>query len=141
MNRRDFVLLTASVSLLPALAPLAAYAITLDYTPGLVEERLAAGDTVFLDFKASWCSTCAAQERVIGAIKGANPAYEAAITFINIDWDQYGEDALTIRLNIPRRSTLVVLKGEDELGRIVAGTSTEDIQALMDVALGAATSS
>ena len=141
MLRRDFMLLTASISLLPALAPLGAQAAPLEYTPGLVEERLAAGDTVFLDFKASWCSTCAAQERVLDALKAANPAYEVAVTFINVDWDQYGDDPLTLRLNIPRRSTLVVLKGEDELGRIVAGTATEDIQALMDVAIGAATSS
>ena len=141
MNRRDFMLLTASVSLLPALTPVVAHAALLDYTPGLVEERLAAGDTVFLDFKASWCSTCAAQERVIGALKGANPAYDAAITFINVDWDLYADDPLTLRLNIPRRSTLVVLKGEAELGRIVAGTATEEIQGLMDVALAAATSS
>ena len=140
MNRRNFMLLTASVGLLPALTPLAAHAALLDYTPGLVEERLAAGDTVFLDFKASWCSTCAAQARVLEALKAANPAYDAVITFINVDWDQYGEDPLTLRLNIPRRSTLVVLKGDAELGRIVAGTATEEIQALMDVALGAATS-
>lgn len=138
MNRRDFMILTGAVSLLPALAPLSANAALLDYTPGLVEERLAAGDTVFLDFKASWCSTCAAQARVLAALKAANPAYDAAITFINVDWDTYGDDALTLRLNIPRRSTLVVLKGQDELGRIVAGTATEEIQALMDLALGAA---
>ena len=94
-----------------------------------------------MDFKASWCSTCAAQERVLGALKAANPAYEAAVTFINVDWDDYGDDPLTLRLNIPRRSTLVVLKGQDELGRIVAGTATDEIQALMDVALAAATSS
>ena len=141
MLRRDFMLLTASISLLPALAPLGAQAAPLDYTPGLVEERLAAGETVFLDFMASWCSTCAAQEQVLDALKAANPAYEAAVTFINVDWDQYGDDPLTLRLNIPRRSTLVVLKGEDELGRIVAGTATAEIQALMDVAIGAATSS
>ena len=139
MLRRDFMLLTASISLLPALAPLGAQAAPLEYTPGLVEERLAAGETVFLDFKASWCSTCAAQERVLDVLKAANPAYEAAVTFINVDWDLYQDDPPTLRLNIPRRSTLVVLKGEDELGRIVAGTATAEIQALMDVALGAAT--
>jgi thioredoxin 1 len=134
MNRRDLMLLTAAVSLAPVLgraAPLA-------YTPGLVNERLAAGDTVFLDFNASWCTTCAAQERVINALKAENPAYEAEITFINVDWDQYADDALTVSLNIPRRSTLVVLRGDQELGRIVAGTSRDDIQALMDVALQAA---
>ena len=141
MNRRDFVLLTGAVSVIPALFPLATQAAPLDYTPGLVDERLAAGDTVFVDFKASWCSTCAAQTRVLDALKSANPAYEAAVTFIDVDWDTYGDDPLTLRLNIPRRSTLVVLKGEVELGRIVAGTATDEIQALMDVALGAATAS
>jgi thioredoxin 1 len=138
MLRRDFMLLTGAVTLL---APFGAQAAPTAYTPGLVDERLAAGDTVFVDFKASWCPTCAAQTRVLDALKAANPAYEAAVTFINVDWDDFGDDPLTVRLNIPRRSTLVVLKGEEELGRIVAGTAPEEIQALMDIALGAATSS
>ena len=136
MNRRDFLLLTAAVS---TVSPLAARAEVKDYVPGLVQQELAAGKTLFLDFKASWCSTCAAQERVIGALKSDNPAYDQAITFINVDWDTYARDPLTQSLNIPRRSTLVVLKGDAELGRVVAGTSTKDIQRLMDIALAAAT--
>jgi thioredoxin 1 len=141
MNRRDFMRVAAVVSLVPALRPVAAMADALDYTPGLVAERLAAGETVFLDFKADWCSTCAAQERVINALKAENPAYEAAVTFVNVDWDLYQDDPLTVGLNIPRRSTLVVLKGDQELGRIVAGTAQDEIKGLMDVALGAATAS
>jgi len=62
------------------------------------------------------------------------------VTFIDVDWDAYGDSDLAQRLNIPRRSTLVVLRGDQELGRIVAGTSRADIQALMDVALSAAIS-
>jgi thioredoxin 1 len=135
MHRRDFLLLTTAVSLAPTLLR----AETLDYTPGLVDERLARGETLFVDFKASWCTTCAAQERVIGALRGENPAYDAAITFINVDWDLYADDALTRRLAIPRRSTLVVLKGDQELGRIVAGTARDQIAALLDLALSAAT--
>jgi thiol-disulfide isomerase/thioredoxin len=136
MQRRDFLALTAAVSVA---MPLKVSAATIDYAPGLVEKHLAAGDTVFLDFKASWCTTCAAQARVISALKGENPAYESAVTFINVDWDLYRDDALTVALNIPRRSTLVVLKGDAELGRIVAGTARDEIKALMDAALGAAT--
>lgn len=135
MHRRDFLALTAAVSVA---LPVRARAATLDYTPGLVDQRLAAGETVFLDFKASWCSTCAAQERVITALKAGNPAYERAITFIDVDWDSYRDDPLTVMLNIPRRSTLVVLKGDAELGRIVAGTGRAEIKALMDTALSAA---
>jgi len=138
MNRRDFLLVTAAAGLAPALMPMAAQA-DIDYTPGLVEQRLAAGETVFLDFKANWCTTCAAQARVLAALKANNPAYEAAITSINVDWDLYGDSDLARGLNIPRRSTLVVLRGDQELGRIVAGTAQADIQALMDVALAAAT--
>lgn len=133
MDRRSFIALTAAGLTLPRIASAAS-----DYTPGLVQKHLAAGDTVFLDFKADWCSTCAAQERVINALRGENPAYDQAITFINVDWDQYGRSDLVKSLQIPRRSTLVVLKGDQELGRIVAQTSQSKIQALMDSALAAA---
>jgi len=135
MNRRTFLATTAAVSTLTAMPALA---IT-QYTPGLVAAELAAGKTVFLDFTATWCSTCAAQRRVLEALKAENPAYEQAITFIDVDWDTYRSADLTKDLNIPRRSTLVVLKGDAELGRIVAGTSRATIQELMDTALSAAT--
>lgn len=132
MNRRDFLIATA------ALIPGAALA-KMDYTPGLVEQELAAGKTVFLEFKTDWCTTCAAQERTINALKSENPAYAQHISFIDVDWDKHGKGALARRLNIPRRSTLVVLKGDQELGRIVAGTRRNKIKELMDTALSAAT--
>jgi thiol-disulfide isomerase/thioredoxin len=135
MHRRAFLALTAGAAALP----FAAAAAPLDYSTGLVATHLARGDTVFLDFKASWCSTCAAQERVLAALKAENPAYEANITFINVDWDQHAKSELATSLRIPRRSTLVVLKGDAELGRIVAQTSRASIKDLMDTALGAAT--
>ncbi len=133
MDRRTFIA-TASAT---ALLPVAANAIGLEYTPGLVKERLAAGETVFIDFAAHWCTTCRAQERVIGQLLGDNPAYEENITFVRVDWDEYGRGELATELNIPRRSTLVVLKGDEELGRLVARTSQGDIQRLLDTALNA----
>lgn len=135
MNRRTFLTLTAAGLVSPA----AVQAATSNYTPGLVQKALAEGKAVFLDFKADWCSTCKRQERVINALKAENPAYDANILFVNVDWDKYGRSDLANSLNIPRRSTLVVLKGDAELGRIVAGTSKADIKALMDTALAAAT--
>lgn len=137
MNRRDFMLLTAAVTTVPALPAFAGVDGALEYTPGMVDDLLGKGKTVFVDFSATWCGTCKAQERVINALKADNPDYNA-ITFVNVDWDNYGAGELSTWLNIPRRSTLVVLKGEDELGRIIAGTSKGAIKKLMDVALGAA---
>lgn len=136
MDRRSFLTLTAASLAMPFSARAAA----LTYTPGMVQERLAKGETLFLDFTASWCSTCRSQARTIQALKSDNPAYEQGVTFIDIDWDTYGKSDLAKSLNIPRRSTLVVLKGDQELGRIVAQTGTSDIKALMDTALAAATS-
>ena len=135
MNRRKFLISATAVTGLPTVA----FAMPLEYAEGLVAERLLAGETVFLDFKASWCSTCRAQERVIKALKADNPSYEEQITFIDIDWDLHGKSDLVRRLKIPRRSTLVVLKGDEELGRIVAGTGRGKIRELMDTALSAAT--
>jgi thioredoxin 1 len=136
MDRRNFLALSAAASAAFALPASAGQ--TLDYTPGLVDAQLAAGKTVMLDFAASWCSTCAAQERVIGALKSENAAYEANIVFIRVDWDAFRRAEITLRLAIPRRSTLVVLKGDAELGRIVAGTGRAQIKQLMDSALSAA---
>ncbi|WP_254871523.1 thioredoxin family protein [Pseudooceanicola sp. HF7] len=138
LTRRHFIAAAGTASLL---LPLAARAAPLDYTPGLVQEKLAAGETVFLDFKASWCTTCAAQERVLDALKAENPDYEAHVTFVDVDWDDYARADFTKSLRIPRRSTLVVLKGDEELGRIVAGTGRDQIKALMDTALSAAQTS
>ncbi|MEM5475940.1 thioredoxin family protein [Pacificibacter sp. AS14] len=136
MKRRAFIFSAAAFSAASVMGG-AAFAAA-DYTPGLVDQELAAGKTVFLDFKASWCTTCAAQERVMDRLKAANPDYEKSVSFIAVDWDKYGRSELAKRLKIPRRSTLVALKGDAELGRIVAGTREADIKALMDTALHAA---
>ena len=135
MDRRTFLASAATVIVAgPALA-----ASGTAYTPGLVDKELAAGKTVFIDFYTDWCTTCRAQGKAIRALLKENPAYEQAISFVKVDWDVHAQSDLATRLNIPRRSTLVVLKGDQELGRIVAGTSKSSIRDLMDTALQAAT--
>ena len=133
MKRRDFIALGAAAALTPATLS----ANVMDYTDGMVQKALAEGKTVFLDFAATWCSTCAAQDRVINALRDENPAYDANVMFVKVDWDNFGNGTLSNALKIPRRSTLVVLKGDKELGRIVAGTARKEIKKLMDVALKA----
>lgn len=134
MHRRRFITLAAAFAALPG----AARAFATDYTPGVAEALMAEGRIVLLDFHATWCPTCAAQERVLQALTTENPAYGQAIAFVKVDWDSHGRGPLAQKLRIPRRSTLVLLKGEEELGRIVAGTARSQIEALLDQGLAAA---
>lgn len=138
MNRRHFLLSSLAAGLgATFLSSHSFAATTLDYAPGLIEKHLAAGKTVFVDYAASWCGTCARQERVINALRDANPTYDQAMVFVRVDWDDYRQHEVTTSRKIPRRSTLLVLKGNQELGRIVAGTSEAQIKALMDTGLEA----
>jgi thioredoxin 1 len=132
MTRRELFLGASAL----ALMPLAARAADLiEYAPGLPEARLAAGETVLLDVYAPWCGTCRAQGRAIEELRAANPAYDAAITFIRMDWDTHGRSDYAQSLGVERRSTLILMRGEAILGRVVADTRADSIRALMDLAL------
>ncbi|GAB4266798.1 MAG: hypothetical protein Kow0013_16150 [Pararhodobacter sp.] len=133
MHRRDFLMLTAAVSL----PPLAARAQFIDYTPERLETAMANGERIILDFYAPWCGTCNRQQRVMEQLRAANPAYDANLTLIHVDWDTYRHTDLVARHNVPRRSTIIAFKGARELARTVAGTSVAEIQALFDAALNA----
>lgn len=132
MKRRTFLTAALATSLVPAHAFAAGF---VDYTPGVIEQALADGKTVFVDYSAVWCGTCKRQERVINALRGQDPAYDASMTFVKVDWDDFRSHPVTTSRGIPRRSTLLVLRGDQELGRLVAGTSQGQIKALMDTGL------
>ncbi|MEM8729712.1 MAG: thioredoxin family protein [Pseudomonadota bacterium] len=134
LTRRNLLIGAAALAATPALAAKG----FVDYRPGLIDELLSNGQVVFVDYAADWCSTCARQERVIQALLADNPAYAQAMTFVRVDWDAYRSDPVTTARQIPRRSTLLVLKGNQELGRLVAATSQSDIKALLDRGLAAA---
>lgn len=133
MNRR--ILLLSAPALVLA-GPLCADERTF-YAPGMAEAAMAAGEVVILNFWTDWCSTCAAQERVIADLMAEESDYARKVRFIVVDWDKHGDGSLSRALKIPRRSTLVALKGQREIGRIVAGTGKPEIKALFDAALAA----
>ncbi len=135
MKRRDFMVLAGSAAVLSFVSEAGAESVK--YSEGVVEEQLAAGKTVFLDFFTTWCPTCRSQERAIGGLRVKNPAYDENMVFIMIDWDFHASSPISKKLKIPRRSTLVVLRGDQELGRIVAGTSPVQIKKLMNLGLPA----
>lgn len=108
---------------------------TIEYTPGLIEEKLGGGETILVDYSAAWCGTCKRQERILTELRTENPAFDEKIAFVKVDWDTYSTHAVTQSRNIPRRSTLILLRGDEELGRIVAGTDTDEIRSLLELGL------
>ena len=103
------------------------------YTGSELEGLEASGRPYVINFHATWCPTCAAQQRVLDALQSESEAY-AAIPILRVDWDTYGNGELARRLAIPRRSTLVLMLGGTELGRLVAETRKDRIAALLDIA-------
>lgn len=136
MDRRTFIASLGAFAAAPWLAPSLAHASEfVEYTPGVIDTALQQGRTVFVDYSATWCGTCRRQERVVNNLRATNAAYDQAMTFVRVDWDTYRTHEVAVRRSIPRRSTLLVLKGNQELGRIVAGTSATQIRQLMDLGL------
>ena len=68
-------------------------------------------------------------------LRASYPQYDKSITFVLIDWDTFGSHAVTTGRQIPRRSTLVLIKGGKETGRLVAETSEQKIKTFLDTGL------
>ena len=132
MKRRTFISFIAALALAPSLATAASD------TPNLIKDALAEGKTVFVDYAADWCPVCKRQERLISQIRERNPIYDKHIMFVRVDWNVYNDHEVTESRNVPRQSTLLILHGDEELGRMVGGYDINKMQGLMDLGLAKA---
>ncbi|MEL6451561.1 MAG: thioredoxin family protein [Pseudomonadota bacterium] len=132
MHRRLFLLGTAA--LIPNLA-LAAYPAR-TFTPAVWNDLKATNDTVILNYRASWSLTCQMKADLIAEALADNPAY-GQLTFVDVDWDTFGQAQMTQRLKVERRSTLLVMKNGDEVARLVNEPYARKVRALLDTALAA----
>jgi thioredoxin 1 len=133
LTRRQLLAGMAGLSIASAATGPATALMIIPYTGSELDGLEASGKPYVINFHATWCPTCAAQQRVLDALQGESAAY-AAIPILRVDWDTYGNGELARALAIPRRSTLVLMRGTTELGRLVAETRKERIAALLDLA-------
>ena len=68
-------------------------------------------------------------------LRASNSEYDKSITFVLIDWDTFKSDSITTSRKIARRSTLVLIKGGVEIGRLVAQASEQKLRAFIDAGL------
>ena len=52
-----------------------------------------------------------------------------------MDWDKYSKAPIAKKYKVPYQSTLVMISGTGEIGRVVAQTSKKMIKGLLDKAL------
>ena len=83
-----------------------------------------AGKHILVDVTAPWCPTCKAQRPVIQGLEKSNPK----LVVLEVDFDS-SKDLLK-QMNVQMQSTLIVYKGEKEVGR---STGVSDPAAITDL--------
>jgi len=88
-------------------------------------EVLQSDKTVLLDFWASWCGPCQMVSPVIEQIGEENDSIRVG----KVNVDEQGE--LTMQFRVVSIPTLVVMKGGEEVNRIVGAASKSEILAML----------
>jgi thiol-disulfide isomerase/thioredoxin len=116
-----------------ALTCAAAFAHALEikpYSAAALAQAQQAGQPVALHFRADWCPTCRAQDKVLEQLK-AEPGLDLAVLAVNYDT----EKDLKRRFKVNAQSMLVVLHGQKETARLLGDTSAAGIRAALKSAL------
>ena len=132
MNRRTFFLSLPACTL-PGV--LSAYQAEI-YAPATWRDMKQAHPQIILNWRASWSLTCQIKETLLTDLLAENPAY-SSLTFVDVDWDTFGQSQWAQRLKIERRSTLVALSGDTELARVVNEPYAHKLRNFLDAALNA----
>lgn len=82
---------------------------------------------ILIDVYASWCPTCRRQGQILETLLKEDELAELVV--YKLDWDAQREIARG--LGAPRQSTLIVYRGEEERGRLVAETRPDSIRELL----------
>jgi thioredoxin 1 len=133
MNRRTFLMASATSLFLPISAH--AYSF-IPYTPAAWDGLKQSDQTVILNFRASWSLTCNQNLELIAQLVGQNSDYRN-LTFVDVNWDHYGQSVMASRLKVKRHSTLIVMKKGVEVTRMVNEPYERKMRALLDAALAA----
>ena len=98
------------------------------YNQAEFEKLAAEGKPILLDFRADWCTICAAQSPVIRELMVQSKYQD--VTAFTIDFDR--DKALLKAYNVELQGTLIVMTGKHEEGRSVGDASREGIDRLLN---------
>ena len=90
-----------------------------------------AGKSILVEVAAPWCPTCKAQAPILGELRD-QPKFKDLVLF-TVDFDS--QKPVLAGLKAQSQSTLIVYKGDKEVGRSVGDTKKDSIEALLTKAL------
>jgi thioredoxin 1 len=108
-----------------------AFAESTEFTQEKFKQAQEDGKVILLDFYASWCSTCKAQQPILESLL-EKEKFSNVVAF-KVDYDS--EKELKKIYNVTSQSTLIVLKNNTEVGRSIGSTNKESIQTLLEKGL------
>ncbi len=85
------------------------------------------GKPILLEITAPWCSVCRKQQPIIKSLEEGGKL--PGLKVFNIDFDSSKE--LLKELSVNSQSTLIVYKGNKEVGRSTGSTDAKEIEALV----------
>lgn len=126
-SRRTFVALALAAPLAAALPAIAAS----KYSPAVLAEAQKSGKPILVEVTAPWCPTCKAQKVVLNELD--KQARFKDFVKIEVDFDSQKDALKTLKATM--QSTLIVYKGDKEMGRLAGETNKGAIEALLAKAL------
>ena len=101
------------------------------YTPEAFGGAQKAGKSILVHINAPWCPVCKAQKPILAELT-AEPKFKDLVVF-EVDFDNQKDAVRAFKAQ--SQSTLIVFKGEKEVGRSVEDTHQKSIAALLARAL------
>lgn len=98
--------------------------------PALAEAQKS-GKPVLVEITAPWCPTCKAQRPILDKLL-TSEKYKSFVT-LAMDFDTQKDDLRAVKAQM--QSTLIVYKGDKEVGRSAGDTNPASIEALLAKAL------
>jgi len=91
------------------------------------QEARESGQTVYVDFHATWCPTCAKQKPILEKLLGESE-FEEVVAFV-ADYDKSTD--LEREMRITSQSTIVVFQGDEEVARSTGVTDEGQLRELL----------
>jgi len=119
----------SAVAAFTAMGP--AIAGEMPFTTQAFQDAQKAGKPILVEIHASWCPTCKAQKAILSDLL-PEPKFKDMVV-LRVDFDSQKDAVSEFGARI--QSTLVVYKGDKEVGRSVGDTDPASIAALLDKGL------